>query len=102
MEQVKCDQAEVIDEHVSEFNTVSMRVTTVWSVVWEYTKKRTVLIKYIAHELVVLGWQEVGTRLQHTLVFLLFLCQNLITQLVISHFRWWWVTPSDMVLSYIL
>jgi hypothetical protein len=29
MEQVKCDQAEVIDEHVSEFNTVSMRVTTV-------------------------------------------------------------------------
>jgi hypothetical protein len=29
MEQVRCDQAEVIDEHVSEFNTVSMRVTTV-------------------------------------------------------------------------
>jgi adenomatosis polyposis coli protein len=29
MEQVRCDQAEVIDEHVPEFNTVSMRVTTV-------------------------------------------------------------------------
>ena len=29
MEQVRCDQAEVMDEHMSEFNTVSMRVTTV-------------------------------------------------------------------------
>jgi hypothetical protein len=29
MEQVRCDQAEVMDEHMPEFNTVSMRVTTV-------------------------------------------------------------------------
>ena len=29
MEQVRCDQSEVMDEHMSEFNTVSMRVTTV-------------------------------------------------------------------------
>lgn len=29
MEQMRCDQAEVMDEHMSEFNTVSMRVTTV-------------------------------------------------------------------------
>jgi adenomatosis polyposis coli protein len=29
MEQVRCDQAEVMEEHIPEFNTVSMRVTTV-------------------------------------------------------------------------